>query len=205
MTNIIVEYFSIHPVKDDAVHRALIQLHNVDFPNPDDPTGETQKFVRLNLPKDKKVDIPIFVMGTYIKIPTTDKIQSSEDEDAWITTKATSLFHELKMVMQTETFKEVMNSVNPSYAQKIFNTSRSSNLFTFLKRAVIRIEKVQHLTGLLTRACRDDVTNHLWSSRLSHTKYVPERSDTESEDEQAEDKDEPAPGNAADSEHPTDG
>lgn len=185
MTNIILEYFSLNPVQDDAVQQALVQLHNVDFPNPDDPNGETQKFVHLDLPKDKTVDIPIFVMGTYFKIPV-DTIQSSEAENAWITAKATNLFHELKMVMQTDTFADVMNSLNPSYAQKIFNTTRSSNLFNFLKRAVIRIKKVQHLTGLLTRSCRDDVTNHLWGTRHSHTKYEPEPSDTETEGEAEE-------------------
>lgn len=188
MCDILTEYFRINPVQDETVQQALLQLKHAPLPDPDDSTGETQKYVHINV-SGKTIDIPIFIAYTFLKIPV-DTLTSSEEEAKWITRKTSSIFNEMKTAMMSSTFEAVMISVHPTYSGKVFDKRRPSNIHTFLKKAITRIEKVDHLTKLLTRASREDVTNHLWASKHDSPKYCSASDFADDDDDDTPDRDE---------------
>jgi hypothetical protein len=172
MTKILSEYFKLKPHADGTIRNMLDNLTHGPMVDESDETKEAQKIIQYT-PRGgtRTVEVKLFTAFTYINIPV-ETLQSKQDEQEWLRMKITTFFDQLKIALQGKSFETVMKNVNPTYAAKIFDKSRVSNIYTFIRRANILIDKTEILTKFLTRPVAEAITNHLWLSRCKTTKYT---------------------------------
>jgi hypothetical protein len=193
MTKIISKIFRHSETHDEAIKSAFDNLAFAPSPNPDDFTRETQKVISYT-PKNssRTVSVYINVAYTFFTVPI-DKLSSKEEEQAWITSKLTTFFNEMKSAMLSKTFKAVMDSMNQQYAEKIFDTARfGNNLPSFLNKARISLSAVTDITSLFTRQTTEHLMKMLFKHRLPSVKYLGDQSEEavcQPENEQDEDED----------------
>lgn len=172
MTGIISKIFR-NTICDDAVIKSAFEnLTYGPAPDPNDITGETQKVISYT-PRntDRTVQVYLNTAYTFFTIPVT-KIYSKDNEKDYILSKLTTFFNEMKSVMLSKTFKQVMDTMRGEYSGKIYDPARAgNNLHSFLSKAGIRLSETPDFEGHFTHSTIQYLMSKLFATRLPNAKY----------------------------------
>lgn len=191
---VLQSYSSIIPHPDMFIQEAL---QNMSFgkARDTDSTDRSQPKVINYTPPGKKdvILIDVYAMYTFFKIPFTT-INTSAEEAVWLKDKCEKLLEEIRRIMQTPIFKNVLSKMgNTLFFEKLFDPKRKSNLLKFLNGCIIRVEECEVFTDDVVQDVSNKMVTGMYEASLPTRKY-PEltlEADFEAEAETTENTDEP--------------
>ena len=181
MIDIISNYaIKVKTPEDSVLREAFANLTYGKQSDSQSSDKEKVKSISYRPPNSSQnYNIDYFTAYTYITIPH-EELKKMEEEDFWITSKATVLLETIRQIMKTETFHMTAKMIKEDFTNKLYDDRKRSTLPKFLSSSVIRVTPVNFITDHLVQSTANDITGHLFNNRLSSKKY--EKSSTAATD-----------------------
>ena len=172
MIDIITNYVNKVKTPEDSV--LCEAFANLTYGKQSDDQSSDKEKVKTVLYKppnsSQSYNIEYYTAYTYITIPF-EEFNSDEQETFWVTSKATLFLENIQQIMKTETFRLSFTMIKGDFANKLYDDRKRSTLPKFLSSTVIRVSPVVFLTDHVIQATSNEITGHLYNSRLSVKKY----------------------------------
>lgn len=174
VADVVQKYAKVCPSHNRMTNEALL---NMTYGRAVDPTAHDKNTPMIieypsrdNKQKINKIDV--FIAYTWIEIPFAT-FTNATDEAEWLTQQCTNYVNELKRIMCTQVFQEVLRGVSTStnFIDRIYDLKQKSNLPSFCTKAVIRVKHCEFLTDHFVRSVAAQIVSHHYKHRNSTRKY----------------------------------
>lgn len=175
---VLVSYSSIVPSNDMYIQEALQNMTFGKARDEDSPDRNQAKVVNYTPPGKKDVIlIDVYVMYTMFTIPH-NTMNTAAEEGVWIKDMGEKLLREIRSIMQTPIFKNVLARMGQAqFIEKLFDNRRKSNLLKYLSGCVLQVNEVPNFTDEVIQEVSNKMVMAMYDASLQMRKYPEENLD----------------------------
>lgn len=121
--------------------------------------------------------IDVYVMYTMFTIPH-NTMNTAAEEGVWIKDMGEKLLREIRSIMQTPIFKNVLARMGQAqFIEKLFDNRRKSNLLKYLSGCVLQVNEVPNFTDEVIQEVSNKMVMAMYDASLQMRKYPEENLD----------------------------